>query len=363
MSIGRLLFHFLAAVGKWRGGLTSTLSRRSVAAGSSTPTRFLATCISTAYCTTTSTRDSTDCGIVRPMDFAVRSAGPHRTRRPEDLFEITGLLEQSVMASAPCDEAAEDRAVLEVVAGGVVRGVALHPLADGLAGRHVEARNLALVAHQRGDLTVDGATHVHDDLRLVGAPEPQLTHLVRLKGLPGYVLGEVQVVARVRIHGILGDDARLAMVAMLEALRPERIVDEHDVRPVTPERPHHVPQEGAGVLELAVGIAEHDQVLHAHEVGGRALLPGPPLRELIRREGAIGGARVAVGAEDIRDLAAGGDPLGDDAPGADLRIVGMGEDDHGAFRNLGHELELAGSGGHDAYSTRAARLDRLSLPG
>src|SRR5215813_3078568 len=272
-------------------------------------------------------------------------------------------LDQSVMASAPRDEAAEDRAVLEVVAGGIVRRVALHALADGLARRHIEAGDLALMPHQRRDLPLDRVTHIHDDLRLVGAPEPQLAHLVRLKALPRHVLGKVQVVARVGVHGVLGDDARLAMVAMLEALRAEGIVDEHGVRPVAAERADDVAQEGARVLELAVGIAVHDQVLHAHEVGGRALLARAALRELIGRERAIGGAGVAVGAQHVGHLAAGGDPLGDDAAGADLRVVGMGEDDHGAFGYFRDELELARSGGHDGYSTRAVRLDRPSLSG
>src|SRR5262249_52213414 len=99
--------------------------------------------------------------------------------------------DQSVMALAPRDEAAEDRAGLEVGAGGVVRRVTLHALADGLARRHIEAGDLALMPDQRSDLPVDGAAHVHDDLRLVGAPEPQLAHLVRLEALPRHVLGEV----------------------------------------------------------------------------------------------------------------------------------------------------------------------------
>src|SRR5215470_6450746 len=271
--------------------------------------------------------------------------------------------DNSVIALTPRDETAEIRAVVEVVSGGGISRVALHALADGLARRHVEAGDLALMPHERGDLPLDGVTHVDDDLRLVGAPEPQLAHLVWLEALPRHVLGKVQVVARVGIHGVLGDDACLAMVAMLEALRAEGIVDEHDVRPVAAERAHDVAQEGTRVLELTVGIAEHDQVLHAHEVGGRALLARAALRELIGRERAIRGAGVAVGAKHVGHLATGGDPLGDDAAGADLRVVGMGEDDHGTFGYFRDELELARSGGHAGYSTRAARLDRPSLSG
>ena len=131
---------------------------------------------------------------------------------------------------------------------------------------------------------------------------------------------------------------------MLEAAHTVRIVDEDGVRPIAAERADDVAEELARVLETAVRMTEHHHVLHAHEVGRRALLARAALRELIGRERAIGGAGVAVGAEHVGHLAAGGDPLGDDAAGADLRVVGMGEDDHGAFRNLGHELELAGRG-------------------
>src|SRR5215475_400228 len=145
--------------------------------------------------------------------------------------------EISLRSLAPRDEPPEYRPVLEVIAGRIVGGIALHALADGLARRHVEAGDLALVAHEGGDLPVDGAAHIHDDLRLVGAPEPQLAHLVRLEALPRHVLGKVQVVARVGIHRVLGDDASLAMVAMLEAPGPEGIVDEHGVGPVAADGP------------------------------------------------------------------------------------------------------------------------------
>ena len=70
-----------------------------------------------------------------------------------------------------------------------------------------------------------------------------------------------------------------------------------------------------------------------------ALLLGALLHEMRRRERAVGGAGIARGAQNVGDLASGGHPFGDDAAGADLRVVGVGEDDHGAVGNLGHDLE------------------------
>src|SRR5207247_10802062 len=70
----------------------------------------------------------------------------------------------------------------------------------------------------------------------------------------------------------------------LPIFHAEGVVDEDGLRPIAAEGAHHVAQEGARVLELAVGIAEHDHVLHAHEVRGGALLAGPTLRQIIGRE-------------------------------------------------------------------------------
>src|SRR5260370_16465951 len=122
------------------------------------------------------------------------------------------------------DQAAEDPAVLEAVARGQLGRVLLDPLPDGGALRHVEAGDLALVPHERRDLALDAGGDVHDDVRLVRAPVPELAHLVRLEPVPGDVLGEVQVVARVGVHRVGGDDARLPVVAALEPLPPLRIL-------------------------------------------------------------------------------------------------------------------------------------------
>ena len=77
------------------------------------------------------------------------------------------------------------------------------------------------------------------------------------------------------------------MVAMLEALRPERVVGEDGVRPVAADGAHDVTQQLARVLEAAVRIAEHGHVLDAHEVGGGALLGGAALREPRGRQRAV----------------------------------------------------------------------------
>jgi len=66
-------------------------------------------------------------------------------------------------------------------------------------------------------------------------------------------------------------------------------------RALAADGPDHVAQELAGVLEPAVGISEHPQVAHAHEVGRRPppLGPavGPPGRGRVRGRGSRGQAR------------------------------------------------------------------------
>ena len=74
------------------------------------------------------------------------------------------------------------------------------------------------------------------------------------------------------------------------------------------------PRNFAGVLEPPVGIAQHDDVPHAHEVRGGPLLFRSLPGQRRRRQRAIGGAGSAVGAQDVGHLAARGRPLGHDAP-------------------------------------------------
>src|SRR5439155_20765933 len=85
---------------------------------------------------------------------------------------------------------------------------------------------------------------------------------------------------------------------------------------------------------------EHDDVLLAPAIRGRALLVRALLRELGRREGAVGRAGIAIGAQHVRHLTAAGDPSGHDAARSDLRVVGVGEDDHGPLGHVRHDLEL-----------------------
>ena len=126
---------------------------------------------------------------------------------------------------------------------------------------------------------------------------------------------------------------------MLEALDAIRVVGEHRVRLVRADRAHDVAEELARGLEAAIGIAEHDDVLDAHEVGRGALLGRAPLRELLGDERAVGGAGATVGAQHVRDFAPRRDPARDDAAGADLGVVGMREDDHRALGNRRDDLE------------------------
>src|SRR5256712_2600758 len=232
--------------------------------------------------------------------------------------------------------------------------------------RHVEARHLALVANQSGDLAIDRVGDVDDDVGLVRAPVPELAHLVRFEPVPRDLFREMQMIAGVGVDGVGRRDAGLSMVAMLEASEPIRVVNEDRVRPISPDGTDDVAEKFSRVLEPAVGIAQHDDVTHAHEVRGGALLIGSLSRERGWRQGAVRGAGRAVGAEDVGHLASRGRPLGHDASGADLGIVGVREDHHRLVGNLGHDLEL-GEGlvsGHGAIlqGIIAATMTTNSFP-
>src|SRR4029450_5415738 len=93
----------------------------------------------------------------------------------------------------PRDQPPEHGPMGKAVRGPQLGGILLHPRADGFSRGHAEARHLALVANQRGDLPVHPVRHVHHHVGLVGAPVPELPHLVGLEPVSGEVLGKVQV--------------------------------------------------------------------------------------------------------------------------------------------------------------------------
>ena len=183
---------------------------------------------------------------------------------------------------------------------------------------------------------------VDDRIGLVGAPVPELAHLVGLEPVARDLLGKVQMIARERIDGVGRRDAGLAMIAVLESADAVGIVNEDGVRPIPAKGAHDIAEKFARVLEPAVGIAEHDDVPHAHEVRGGTLLVGALARERGRRQCAVGSAGSAVRTEHVGHLAPRGSPLRHDAPGADLSIVRMREDHHRLVGNFGHDFELGG---------------------
>src|SRR6266511_2755439 len=90
----------------------------------------------------------------------------------------------------------------------------------------------------------------------------------------------------------------------------------HSSRTLCGSRPSRVMCSGKcrwsrakGYTASVVAIPQHDHVLDAHEVGGGTLLARPPLGELVRGQGPVGGARVTVGAQHVRHLAARGHPF------------------------------------------------------
>src|SRR2546430_1726915 len=162
------------------------------------------------------------------------AAPPPRYRSSENFTS------SAVTGSPPGDQPPEHGAVAKPVTLRQCRRALLEPRADRLAGRHVEAGHLALVPHEGGDLALDRVADVDDDVGLVGAPVPQLAHLVRAQAFARDLLGEVQVITRERIDGVAGGEAGLAMVAVLEVADAIRIVHEDRVRPVLTDGAHDV---------------------------------------------------------------------------------------------------------------------------
>ena len=88
--------------------------------------------------------------------------------------------------------------------------------------------------------------------------------------------------------------------------------------------------EGAVVFELAVGVAEEDDVVDAEDAGGLVLLLLADAGQAVGLHLRVAGAVSAVGADDVGDPGAFPDPACDSTAAAAFGIVGVRRDDQGA---------------------------------
>ena len=126
-----------------------------------------------------------------------------------------------------------------------------------------------------------------------------------------------------------------------------------------------VAPEVARVLDLAVGIPEELHADDAERAGGVALLFLADARQSLGGHRTVAGALVAVGHDDVRNLAAIPHELRDGASGAELGIVRMGGHDENALDLLGHDLAFLCSGDREAGSHRGwpeTGATRLHMP-
>src|SRR6185437_1125724 len=136
-------------------------------------------------------------------------------------------------------------------------------------------------------------------------------------------------VARIRVDGGQRGFADRAVIRVRDAqpvpvdLRGRR---EHPLRAYAADLAADVAAQLDAGRDPTVRVAEEREVLHA-ELGRRGLLLGLAERAHLGARGVVEAARVAGGADAVRDLHALGDPACDRAGSAEVDVVRMGDDD------------------------------------
>ena len=192
------------------------------------------------------------------------------------------------------------------------------------------------MARERLELQVHRLRDVDDDRGVVPRHHVHLADLVGLE--LGEQLGEGHVIPRQRVHAVEHDPGGDPVVAVrgIEVGGAVRILGDDEVRPPAADLARDVAAEVAGVLELAVHVAEELHALHAEGPGGVPLLRLADPRQALGRHRAIAGALAAVGHDDVGDLLALPRELRDGAAGAELGVVGMGGHDQDTVDGCAH---------------------------
>src|SRR6185295_5798903 len=105
------------------------------------------------------------------------------------------------------------------------------------------------------------------------------------------------------VEGDPGDGPVIAVRAP-EVVRAVRVHRDHEIGAPPSDLARDVAPEVARVLDLAVGIAEELDADNAERAGGVALLFLADARQPFGGHRTVAGALVAVGHDDVRDLAA-----------------------------------------------------------
>lgn len=178
---------------------------------------------------------------------------------------------------------------------------------------------------------------IHHDVRFIRMPEKHVAHNVRLKPFLK-LLWKMQMVSRIRIDGILHRHPRVPMVAMIEPIKPKRVMGENHNRAIRPDRLHNVAQKLPIRLQHPIRIRQHHQIRHADHISRICLLPSTNIHDLLRCHRLIVAAAAAGRANHIRNLATIPSPQRRCTASPDLRIVRMRAHHHRALRYLGEML-------------------------
>ena len=124
------------------------------------------------------------------------------------------------------------------------------------------------------------------------------------------------------------------MVVVAVRFQTYRVHRQHHVGLPASHLLDETPAELARVLELAVAVAEEDDLLGARGRGRLALLLLADRGEPLARHLRVGRAFVAVRTDDVEDAGAVARPLGDAACRAGLAVVGVWYHEHGPFGSV-----------------------------
>jgi hypothetical protein len=217
------------------------------------------------------------------------------------------------------------------------------------------------VGPQRGDLAVEGVGDIDVHVGLGRGHDPDLADGVGLvAGLEEF--RERERVAGVRVHRAqrrLAGGQVVRMTGEDPVPQPFRALAHDAVGPDLADHPGQVAPQVHAHLEPAVGIAEEDEVGHAH-FGRRRRLFGPAdTGDLAPRHGRVEAAGIAVGHDAVGDLSPGVGPGGDRSGHPEIDIVGVSGDHQDATGRPVLEVFRCGHPGTVPAYNRYCRADLM----
>ena len=144
-------------------------------------------------------------------------------------------------------------------------------------------------------------------------------------------------------------------VRAAEIVGAMRVHRDDQIGPPAPDLAGDVAPQIAGVLDLAIGVAQERDVRDAERARGVALLLLPDARQALGGHRPIARALVAVGHDDVRDLAPAPDELRDGPAGPELGVVGVRRHHQHALDLLGHGLSVVAGSSRPAWTEGGLR--------